>query len=199
MRLLSMCLVKKTSGVGPRRARRCVSNIERLRSATDSPGPRLGLLPHHVHICRHRRHHAPFVVIPEGNLLLDSAESVEPRFFVVIPEGNLRLFLSLPVLKPPAHRLSPPLSTSHSGTGDSASSPAHPQSPASSSAHRNSSRPSLRLERIFHQPVLQAMEADQHQPPSRLQQRPRALQQRSNLPQLIIHSNPDCLKGPVAG
>src|SRR5438309_2301658 len=37
MRLLSMCLVKKTSGVGPRRARRCVSNSSRFRAVTDCP------------------------------------------------------------------------------------------------------------------------------------------------------------------
>ena len=33
MRLLSMCLAKKTSGVGPRRARFCSSNSSRLRCA----------------------------------------------------------------------------------------------------------------------------------------------------------------------
>ena len=36
MRLLSMCFVKKTSGVGPRRARRCVSYNSRFRSAGDT-------------------------------------------------------------------------------------------------------------------------------------------------------------------
>ena len=36
MRLLSRCLVKKTSGVGPRRARFCRSNSSRLRAARSS-------------------------------------------------------------------------------------------------------------------------------------------------------------------
>src|SRR6201999_2798622 len=56
--------------------------------------------------------------------------------------------------------------------------------------------PACFTERILHQPVFQRVEADQHQPPSRLQQRPRALEQRLNLSQLVIHSNPKCLKGP---
>src|SRR5258707_13333333 len=37
MRLLSMCLVKNTSGVGPRRARCCASSSSRFRAVTDCP------------------------------------------------------------------------------------------------------------------------------------------------------------------
>ena len=175
MRLLSMCLAKKTSGVGPRRARFCSSNSSRLR------GARLRCVASAARCCQSEIVACPAAVSSPSPLLRPCLSLYFPDLRALAAAPNLSAALSF-ALRDRGFRI----------CSCSAASPA-----SSSKLQKSPSRLGL-AKRILHQPVFQRVEADQHQPSSRLQQRWRALQQRPDLSQLIIHSNSKRLKGPAS-
>src|ERR1035437_3776353 len=182
MRLLSICLAKKTSGVGPRRARCCSSNNSRLRWARACDA--LFLLP---------------VAVPIPIPKIDPCPAIGN--VAIAPPSARSLFLVLARRSLAPGRWSQLLRCSQLRASRSRV----PHLFLLFSDHRllrqnliNAIASGL-AERILHQPVLQRVEADQHQPSSRLQQRWRAFEQRPDLFQLVIHSNSKCLKGSCCG
>src|SRR5258708_36019378 len=225
MRLLSMCLVKKTSGVGPRRARRCVSYSVRFRTVSDSARLCGCTRTPIISICCPAIAEAAIARLTSSYLPRSStvSETFVPLFQstnragIAIGGGDLycRVVFRLkeggttPARSLVSLQIAPFIVQKRkifnlNFFGRPHLCASRPRIPhlLLLFSHNRLLRQNLKLlapgrltERILHQPVLQRMKADQHQPSSRLQQRPRALQQRLNLSQLVIHSNPKCLKG----
>src|SRR6266702_6645020 len=160
MRLLSMCFVKKTSGVGPRRARRCASYSSRFRSVSDTarlcgcrrapilsiccPAIAVAAIAHLTYFLLLNFRHSPQrtnragIAIGGRDFVVLSCLSPERRWdnpgpITCLLFTELHYFLCKEKLVP---KLFAPPASSRFATADSASLPAHRPQPASSSKPR---------------------------------------------------------------